>query len=295
MTIKNAIKLLYGTLPPRPREAFRYLCKHKRPPRLSPPKSFNEKILFRKLYWSNPLFSTLSDKIEAKKWIYDNVPDLYCPKTLDSGLRITKNNIYSAIESTGRCVVKTRSGSGVCFFADRDTSSKQIDLIVERINNYQPKEFGGLQHETWYSKHAPGYLIEENLNTNLSQQLPDYKFHVFTDEAHNTQRVILQVDFDRFTFHTRSLFTEELSWLPASLKYPCVHSSIHAPDSFEAMLRSAKLLGSYFSYVRVDLYDRNSQPYFGELTFAPGSGREAFKPAFFDFWLGSMWTDDPRH
>lgn len=55
------------------------------------------------------------------------------------------------------------------------------------------------------------------------------------------------------------------------------------------MLSIANKLGSEFNFVRVDLYEVNSRPLFGELTFAPGAGIKKIEPPERAIWAGDLW------
>ena len=48
-------------------------------PKLNPPRTFNEKILFRKLYDRNELFGVLCDKLAVREFVRDRVGDEYLP------------------------------------------------------------------------------------------------------------------------------------------------------------------------------------------------------------------------
>ncbi|WP_257969118.1 ATP-grasp fold amidoligase family protein [Vibrio parahaemolyticus] len=55
------------------------------------------------------------------------------------------------------------------------------------------------------------------------------------------------------------------------------------------MLKVARELSKEFSYARVDLYNVSGQVYFGEMTFAHGSGLERFTTKAHDKWMGALW------
>jgi hypothetical protein len=55
------------------------------------------------------------------------------------------------------------------------------------------------------------------------------------------------------------------------------------------MIDAAEKIGGAFEFVRVDLYDLEEGPKFGEATFAPGSGYEKFSPPQYDEILGRAW------
>ena len=60
------------------------------------------------------------------------------------------------------------------------------------------------------------------------------------------------------------------------------------------MKEIAERLARYVNnpFVRIDLYDINGRIYFGEFTFYPGGGLEAFQPLEWDYTLGS-WIKLP--
>jgi TupA-like ATPgrasp len=55
------------------------------------------------------------------------------------------------------------------------------------------------------------------------------------------------------------------------------------------MIDAAGKLSDGMSFVRVDLYEINGQPRFGELTFYPASAAEIFDPPEYDRFVGSYW------
>ena len=56
------------------------------------------------------------------------------------------------------------------------------------------------------------------------------------------------------------------------------------------MIELAEKLAQNIPFVRVDFYEIEAQIYFGELTFFPGSGFEAFTPEEWDYKIGSWLT-----
>ena len=55
------------------------------------------------------------------------------------------------------------------------------------------------------------------------------------------------------------------------------------------MREAAERLGAEFDFVRVDFYEIDGQPFFGEMTFYPDSGLGTFTPTAFDLTLGALW------
>jgi hypothetical protein len=55
------------------------------------------------------------------------------------------------------------------------------------------------------------------------------------------------------------------------------------------MLEAAETLSGGFDFVRVDFYEAEGRPLFGEMTFYPGSGLDRFRPVSFDGLFGEHW------
>ena len=70
--------------------------------------------------------------------------------------------------------------------------------------------------------------------------------------------------------------------------YPAAEYEIPAPLTYDKMVVLAEKLSENIPFVRVDFYEVNGHPYFGEMTFFPGNGVEEFKPTEWDYKLGSM-------
>ena len=68
---------------------------------------------------------------------------------------------------------------------------------------------------------------------------------------------------------------------------------IEKPNSFEEMLRLSRVLSAGIPYVRVDLYEVDQKPYFGEFTFYHQGRAIPFKTEKWDEIFGS-WIKLPE-
>lgn len=59
------------------------------------------------------------------------------------------------------------------------------------------------------------------------------------------------------------------------------------------MVKLAQQLAHDLPFARIDFYEMEKQPYFGEITLYPGSGFEEFTPAEWDRKLGD-WLELPE-
>lgn len=290
------LKILHNLLPPSARNYVMFVYKMRYFPDFSRPVTFNEKINHRKKNYTrkeSPLFSICADKLAAKKYVGEVVGDDYVIETLYSGEGVDKSKIVDLLGANDGIVAKANHNSGPVFILDQNSSSEEIEKSVASLNRQLEEDYGKAKIEPWYSEIRPMVLIEKKLEPNDGEsEVVDYKFHVFKREIGLDPTIILQVDYDRFSNHNRSFFDEELRWLPFSMKYPSVKTSLQKPSNFESMVSVAKKLAEPFSYVRIDLYNARDKIYFGEMTFAHESGLGPFSSKGHDSWMGSLWHID---
>ena len=71
---------------------------------------------------------------------------------------------------------------------------------------------------------------------------------------------------------------------------PTVKAGSWGARTVEKMIRAAELLSAGFPFARVDFYEIDGRPRFGEVTFYPGSGLLRL-PDEVDLKYGAMWPD----
>jgi len=250
---------------------------------LSEPKTFNEKIQQRKLLPVNQLFVICSDKKNVRDYVSEKIGQEYLIPLLYAGVSITTNQL----KGFGPGIVAKATHDSGNVHIIKDISVNYEEIYQELTSGFQI-DYGKKSHELWYSDIVP-HIIVEKLLVNKQGGLPeDYKFHVFNDDGQF--KVVLQVDYDRFSDHSRSFYNENLDLLPFSIKFQNYQKCLDIEKSTVLkMFELAKLLGSDFNYVRVDLYNVDGVIYFGELTFAHGGGYEKVVPRKYDLILGNYW------
>jgi hypothetical protein len=139
-------------------------------------------------------------------------------------------------------------------------------------------------HREWaYGQVRREILIEPFIGEDVSPD--DYKFWVFDGAVR-----FIQVDHARFKKHTRQFYTPNWKRLDLQMNYPAHEAATPAPRHLDDMLNGAQKLANGFRFVRVDLYDTQRGPLFGEMTFAPEAGLCRFDPQWFDLQLGESWA-----
>lgn len=264
-------------------------------PNFKIPKTYNEKINFRKNNPKHKLFSICSDKIAAKEWVAERIGEEYIIPNYFVGDAITSEKIKGILAEKGDCLLKANHNSGPVYLLTTESTDAEIELACKDVNHQLTVDFGKLQNEPWYSKIKPGVLVEKRLEPEEGESdIRDYKFHVFKQE-NGSFKVILEVHFGQGVNHTISYFDQELNWLPITIEYPNIVTQLKKPINYELMLEKAKELASDFTHVRVDFYNVAGNIYFGELTFAKTSGGAIFMHKMYDLWMGNLWQGDPSY
>lgn len=278
--IKKALFPVYVAilcrLPPRWSIALEYLRRTGRWPDLDDPKTFNEKIQWRKLHGDHALYARLSDKVLAKDYVAAILGEAVVTPTLWHGTKLPPR---AERNWPFPYVIKANHDSGSVMFV-RNESEQDWDLIEKTCDRWIKKSYVPYNDEKWYHMIEPQILIEPFIANNLV----DYKLYVFDGHVH-----YIHVDTDRFFEHKRRFYDRNWNPLPFSLKFPREKRDIECPVHLEDMITSAERLAVGFDFVRVDFYDVTDGPRFGEMTFAPGSGCELFDPPEYDRTMGTNW------
>jgi hypothetical protein len=261
---------------------------------LRKPITYNEKVQLRKNSPQNPLFSVCADKLAVKNWVAEKGFADIVIENYFSGSEISFDTLKDIILNKGDVLLKANHNSGPVYLLTTSCDDDKIKSACNDVNKQLKVDYGKLKNEPWYSDIVPQVLVEKRLSPEKGDKdLKDYKFHVFKQE-NGEHQIIFHIDFDRSSNHHRSFFDKDLNWLPFSVGYPSIVTKIEKPKNYARMLEIVKLLADNFSYARVDLYNINGEIYFGEITFAPGSGSSVFTTKAHDQWMGYLWQLDPR-
>lgn len=251
-----------------------------RTPRLLKPQTFNEKLQYAKLFRRRNCYTQFADKIAVRDFVAKRIGFQYLTKILWIG-----SDLRSAKEASlpDRFVVKATHAWGTNIIV-RDIRQFDWELAHQQTQNWLQYNHSVPYAEWQYRWILPKLFIEEYLEGENDDVLLDYKFFCFQGRVE-----LLQVDFDRFTAHTRSLYDRNFNLLPVGFGYPRRYGSIRKPSCYAEMLRIAETLAADESFIRVDLYDIG-RPIFGELTLSPEAGHGKFSPPEWDLRLGQLMS-----
>ncbi len=286
--MKSAMKNLLKYLPDKPYLQLYYLAKFKKFLNLRNPLTFNEKLQWMKLYDRNPLYTTMVDKYEAKRYVADKIGEEYIIPTLGVWDRVEDID-FDALPD--QFVLKCTHDSGglvVC----RDKSKLDIDAARTKLERSLKTEYFYQAREWPYKNVKPRIIAESYMEDERQQKgLIDYKFYCFDGKPK-----FLYVSQGLEDHATASISFLNTDWTFAPFKrgdYKGFDSLPDKPENYDVMLKLVEELSRGNSFLRVDLYEINHKVYFSELTFTPCGGMMVFQPEEWDLKIG-QWMQLPK-
>lgn len=252
---------------------------------LKNPKTFNEKLQWLKLFDHNPIYTTMVDKYEAKKYVAEILGEEYVIPTLGVW------NHFDEIEFDklpDQFVLKCTHDSGGLVICrdksklDKTSAKKKIEKSL-KINYY----WSG--REWPYKNVNPRIIAEKYMEDSDSQDLMDYKIFTFDSVV----KVLFIVSGRQEGVTKADYFDAEFNHLDFTWGYPKADICPAKPKTFDFMVKAAEKLAKNTSELRVDFYEVNGKVYFGELTFFDGSGFAEFNPDTWDERFGK-WIKLPK-
>lgn len=157
--------------------------------------------------------------------------------------------------------------------------NKSIDF--EEIDGWFRSTHYQVTREANYKTLKPKVIVEPLVFD--SDNLSDYKIFCYKSKAK-----LIQVDLDRHIEHTRKFFDINWNEMPFSCLYPRSTRRVEKPRNLDQMVAVASSLGSYFNFVRVDLYSNGEECLVGEITNCHGNASERFTPISGERMASSM-------
>lgn len=252
---------------------------------LDNPKTFNEKLQWLKLNDRKPMYTQMVDKYAAKQYIQKRIGEEYIIPTLgvwDSFDEIDFDKLPDQF------VLKCTHDSGGVVIC-KDKSSFDIKAAKRFLNAYLKRDYYVISRE-WPYKNVKHQIIAEKYMVDQSGELRDYKFMCFNGVHKCTFTCT-----ERFSGSGLKVtfFDKEWNVLPFERDHPKSHVEIPKPRNYEKMIELAEIIAKDLVFARIDFYEVQDRIYFGEITFYPGAGMEAFQPESWDYKMGE-WLELPN-
>ena len=262
-----------------------YRLKMRRKLNLTNPKTFNEKLQWLKINDKNPLYTQLVDKYEVRRYIADTVGEEYLIPLLGMWERFEDIDFD---ELPDQFVLKCTHDSGSVVIC-KDKAQFDIQKAGEKLSKQLKRNYYWVGGEWPYRDIKPRIIAEEYIEDE-SGRLLDYKFLCFGGVTK-----LIQVNFDRFTFSGKNLYTPEWEFVDVEYNYPNNKDRIiNKPEKLYEMLQLSDKIASNSgaAFIRVDWFLAHGRLYSGELTLTPANGAGKFIPESYDAQLGS-WIELP--
>lgn len=243
------------------------------------PRSFNERVLRKKLTDRNPLLVRTTDKLLVRNYVAQKIGARYLVPLLFA----TQNPRYIDFDRLPRSfIVKATHGSGwVMAVIDKEAADREeIVATAERWLRTNYYQF----NREWALKDVVPRVMLEELLLDDGGAPTDYKFFVLGGKVR-----LIEVESGRFSDYRENYFDPNWRALGVRTRYRRADVSPPRPCELDEMRRIAETLGQDFEISRIDLYALRGRVFFGEITHYPGQGMYRWHPADFDEALAATW------
>ena len=248
---------------------------------LNNPVTYNQKLMWRKLYDQNPIYSTMVDKYAVREYVSEIIGEQYLIPLLGVW------NSFDEIDFNklpNQFVLKCNHDSGGVYICNDKTKldGKMKRKLCAFFNNHMKVDYYKKGREWAYKSIKRKIIAEKYMTDESGEELKDYKIFSFDGKP-----FLIQVDYDRFIKHKRNLYTTNWEYINGTIKYPTdPNHIIPKPENLDEMLELSSKLSKGFMHIRTDFYNINGKIYFGELTLYHGGGREKFTPESLGIEMG---------
>lgn len=240
---------------------------------LDTPRNLNEKINWLKLFSDTSQWTELADKCMVRD---------YVTRCGLEHMLVPLYGIYETVDDIDfdklplSFVLKATNASGIVFVVTDKTimnGDKIRSDLLSQMKKWARKAI--IAGEFHYLPIKPRIIAEKFLKeetTDYSSTLIDYKIWCFNGEPFN-----VFVCSDR-TAYSIGVSLYDLNWndisehLVIKGKYKEA-KRIPRPKALDQMISACRILARGFPQVRIDLYEVDGKPYFGEMTFTSYGGR----------------------
>lgn len=246
------------------------------------PKTFNEKLQWLKLYDRKPVYTTMVDKIAAKKYVSNIIGEEHVIPTIAEYDDVDKIDWNTLPE---QFVIKCAHDSGGMVIC-KDKANLNIDEAKRKLKKGLAQAYYYKNRE-WPYKDVPRRLLcERYMNDGRNGGLTDFKFYCFNGEP---KYLYVSAGLENHATAKISFLTMDWQFAPFGRSDYAPFTELPSkPAKFDEMLEYARRLSAGFPFLRVDLYEIDNVVYFSELTFFPCSGMMPFVPEEWDQKLGDM-------
>ena len=244
-------------------------------------KEYFKQIQWLKLYDRKPYYVKMVDKYLVKEYVAGKIGQEYV---------VPLYGVWSKAEDIewnklpDKFVLKTNHNS--CYnLVCRDKTQVNRETVTKEMNNSLGKNLFYSLGE-WPYKNVPPRVMAEKLlehhQTSDNSPLIDYKFWCFSGKP-TLMYFSIKGDGCYENFY-------DMDFTPVDINHgwPRHQPEFEKPISWDKMKELAAILSKDIPFVRVDFYEIDGKPYFGELTFFDWAGLRPFDSYTTDLKLGDL-------
>ena len=254
---------------------------------LDNPQTFSEKIQWLKLYDRKPIYTTMVDKYEVKKYVSNLIGDEYVIPTYGVWDHFDEIDFDSL---PNQFVLKCTHDSGGIVICTDKLHFNKVEA-KKKLEKSLKTNYYKMFREWPYKDVKPRILAEKYMVDDKTKELRDYKIFCFDGVAR-----AMFIATDRYNPNEDTkfdFFDMDYRHLDIKNGHPNADVTPAKPETFEKMKTLAGILSNNIPHLRVDFYEVNGKAYFGELTFSHWSGLVRFEPEEWDKTFGD-WIKLPE-
>ena len=250
------------------------------------PKNLIEKIAWMQLHCDTSQWTRCADKYRVREYIKEKG----CEETLVKLYGMWENPDDIDFDSLpNEFVLKGNNGWATVMLV-KDKTKLNIEKTKKMLKNWIKRPFGHAAAQLHYLGIKRCIIAEEllhqseELNQISKDSMVDFKIWCINGEPLSIlvtfNRGKFKLNRELFDINWNNISQQNLKGYKAEKSYP----NFPRPASLDKMLEYARILSKDFPEVRVDFYEIDNKPKFGELTFSTGYG--SFTPEYYEY-LGS--------
>ena len=246
------------------------------------PKTYQEKVQFRKLYGNHHFYAMVADKYRVRDYVTEKAGAQYLIPLLGAYDRLNA----SVFESLPKAfIIKANHG---CKWnrVVNDKDAMDVRQLIRYFNKQRTKRWGKVAGERHYDFIKPKIVIEQLLQSAQGGLPWDYSFFCYNGpRGFECNFAICSPQGKAAAF--------DMNWTLMQSNIPEEELAPHVrPTNFDEMVAVARRLSADFDFVRVDLYNIEGKIYFGEITCTPHQGFGIIKDEKRQKMRSEMWQLD---
>ena len=245
------------------------------------PKTFCEKLQWLKLNDRKDIYTSMVDKVKVK--------DIATSKGLTVIPLLGAWNKFDDIDFDklpNQFVLKTNHTSGG-FIICKDKATFDYKKAKKILSKSLKKNYFLLGREWPYKNVERRILAEPFIDSLGKNNSVEYKVTCFNGKIEFVT-ICTGIAHSDFCLRKNDFYDRDFNFLPFVTEY-YENSGIKytKPSFWDEMLKQAEEMSKGTYYLRVDFYDIDNKPVFGEATFFTWAGFIRFKPEEYDLILGN--------